>query len=214
MKRFWSSVEVVTGEAGYAIRLDARPVRTPGRYALEVPTRPLAEALAAEWDAQTDEVRPEAMPVTRACNTAIERVAPQRGAVAAEVASYGETDLLCYRAPAPEGLKARQAAAWDPLLAWAAETHGARLVVTEGVMHVDQPAPALAALAARVGRFGAFELTALHEMVTLTGSLVLGLATADGRLAPGGDWTLMCASLLAPCTGRDDGPPPVATRSR
>ncbi|MEO0822502.1 MAG: ATP12 family chaperone protein, partial [Pseudomonadota bacterium] len=137
MKRFWSETRVVAAEgAGFTVHLDERPIRTPGRAELALPTRALAEALAAEWDAQTETVDPRAMPLTRAANTAIDRVLPERAAVAAAIAEYGESDLLCYRAPYPDELAAEQAAGWDPLLDWAAEALGARLATGAGVMHV------------------------------------------------------------------------------
>ncbi|MEO1459225.1 MAG: ATP12 family protein [Pseudomonadota bacterium] len=191
MKRFWSETRVVAAEgAGFTVHLDERPIRTPGRAELALPTRALAEALAAEWDAQTETVDPRAMPLTRAANTAIDRVLPERAAVAAAIAEYGESDLLCYRAPYPDELAAEQAAGWDPLLDWAAEALGARLATGAGVMHVAQPPAAVAALAAAVGRLDPWGLTALHELVSISGSLVLGLAVLEGRLAPAAAWRL------------------------
>jgi len=142
VKRFWSTVHVEAAEGGHAIRLDTRPVRTPARAPMVLPTRPLAEAVAAEWEAQGDVVRPLAMPLTRAANAAIDRVIPEREAVAALIAGYGESDLVCYRAPGPDGLIDRQSAAWDPLIDWAETRFGARLVPAEGVMFVAQPRPA------------------------------------------------------------------------
>ena len=181
-RRFWTAAQVVAEEgAGFTVTLDDRPLRTPARAPLRLPSRALATALAAEWDAQEGRIRPETMPLTRAANAAIDRVAPQRAAVEDELAGYGETDLLCYRAAAPAGLVARQAEAWDPLLAWAAEALGARLVTVEGVIHTPQPAPALEALRAALARCDAFALTALHEMVALSGSLVIGLAAVSGH---------------------------------
>jgi chaperone required for assembly of F1-ATPase len=168
--------------------LDARPLRTPAKAPLVVPARALAEALAAEWQAQEGQLRPETMPLTRAANAAIDRVAPQRTAVVAEILRYGETDLLCYRAAAPRGLAARQAAAWDPLLDWAAGRFGARLIPVAGVMPMAQPAPALAALEAAVARFESFGLTGLHELVALSGSLVIGLAAAHRADDPEALW--------------------------
>lgn len=177
-RRFWTAARVTAEAGGHAVLLDDRPLRTPARAALRLPTPALARAVAAEWEAQERRVRPETMPLTRAVNVAIDRVAPARAHVAAELARYGETDLICYRAAAPEALVAAQASAWDPLLGWAAEALGARLTPVQGVMFAPQPAPALAALHAAVDRFDPFELTALSELVALTGSLVIGLATA------------------------------------
>lgn len=187
-RRFWSAVRVAELPEGFGVLLDDRPLRTPARALLVLPTRPLAEALAAEWDAQDKLVRPETMPFTRAANSALDRVAPQRPAVVAEVAGYGETDLLCYRAEAPAGLVARQAVAWDPLLDWAAAALGARLTPVAGVMFAPQPAASLAALRDAVDRFDAFGLAALHEMVALAGSLVIGLAAAEGQFALDSLW--------------------------
>jgi len=183
-KRFWTSAAVIESDGGYQIELDGRPVRTPGKLPLVLPTRAMAEAVAAEWDAQEGEIKPLTMPVTRSANSAVERVTPGHAEVAAMLSAYAETDLLCYRADAPQDLAERQAGGWDPLLDWAAETYGARLHTTVGVLPVPQPEDSLATLAAVVVRVPAFHLTALHDLVTLSGSLILGLATAEGRLSP------------------------------
>lgn len=178
-KRFWTAVDVVPAAEGYGVRLDERPLTTPRKAPLVVPTRELGEAVAAEWEAQEGRIRPETMPMTRAANTAIDNVAQNRTEVAAIIAQYGESDLLCYRAPHPPGLRAREAAAWDPLLDWAAAALAARLVAVEGVSFVPQPEDSLAALRERVGRFDPFGLTGLHDLVALSGSLVIGLAAAE-----------------------------------
>ncbi|WP_373355670.1 ATP12 family chaperone protein [Pseudoroseicyclus sp. CXY001] len=187
-KVFWR--EVVAEPAGDAwhVTLDGRPIRTPGRQLLALPTAPLAERVAAEWRAQEGLIRPETMPATRTANSALEKVAPQREAVAEMLAGYGETDLLCYRAESPAELVARQAEAWDPLLAWAEETYGAPLIVTTGVMAVAQPPAATARLAAEVGALDDFALAAFHDLVALSGSLVLALAVRAGRLEPEAAW--------------------------
>lgn len=179
-KRFWREVEVVPDGAGFGIRLDGRMPRTPAKASLRLPTRAFAEAVAAEWRAVGEVVDPLAMPATRAANAAIDKVAPQREAVVAELAGFGASDLLCYRAEAPEELVARQAAAWDPLLRWAEATHGARLAVTTGVMPVAQDPGALERLAAPLAAADAFALTALSDLVALSGSLVIGLAAVSG----------------------------------
>ncbi|MFN6978514.1 MAG: ATP12 family protein, partial [Gemmobacter sp.] len=142
-RRFWSAAAAVPQAGGFAVCLDGRPVRTPARAALILPTAALAEAIAGEWDAQGPEVRPATMPLTRAANSAIDKVIPQRAAVADEVAGYGACDLICYRAEAPAALAARQASAWDPLVEFARETFGAPLNVTCGVMPAAQPGPSL-----------------------------------------------------------------------
>lgn len=190
MKRFWTDVAVEKGDAGWRILLDTRPVRTPAKSALDLPTEAMASAMAAEWEAQGEVVDPRAMPITRSANSAIDRVRPQHAEVAAMLAAYAETDLLCHRAEAPEGLVARQAEGWDPLLDWAAGTYGARLTPTAGILPVDQDATALSRLADAVSETGVFQLTALHDLVALSGSLVLGLATAHGRLEPDEAWAL------------------------
>lgn len=187
-RRFWSDASVDAVAGGHAVRLDGRPVRTPARTEITMPSAALAEAVAGEWDAQGEVVDPASMPLTRAVNATLDKVVPQVGAVAAELAGYGATDLLSYRAEGPEGLIARQAETWDPLLDWAARALGARLAVTRGVMPAAQPANALAALRARVDAFSPWELTALSEFVTLSGSLVLGLATATDEIDPDAAW--------------------------
>ena len=147
-RRFWKEAAIREAEGGWEIALDGRSLRTPNKQPLILPTAALAEAIAAEWDAQEDLVTPQTMPLTRAANSAIEKVTPQRNEVVAMLADYGGTDLLCYRAEAPAELVARQAAAWDPLLDWSAETFGARLIDTVGVIPVAQDPAALARLRA------------------------------------------------------------------
>jgi chaperone required for assembly of F1-ATPase len=189
-KRFWTDVTVVPDGAGFGLRLDARAVRTPLKAALVMPTAAMAAAAAEEWRAQVGVVDPGTMPVTRAANSAIDKVAPQFDAVVDLIAAYGGTDLLCYRAEWPPALVARQAAAWDVLLGWAADVLGAPLVVTKGVMHVAQPAGSLAALRAKVAAMTPFQVTALHDLVAISGSLILGLAATEGRLVAAEAWTI------------------------
>jgi chaperone required for assembly of F1-ATPase len=179
-RRFWTAAHPRAEAAGFGVSLDARVLRTPAKAALIVPTEALARAIAAEWDAQGAEVRPETMPMTRMANSAIDRVGAVRAEVVAEIARYGGSDLLCYRAESPPGLAARQAAAWDPALEWARARHGAALVVTQGIVHAAQPAEALERLAAAVAVHDAFGLVGLHDLVAITGSLVLGLGVAEG----------------------------------
>ena len=189
-KRFWKDVSVTEAEGGFAVMLDTRRVQTPGKQPLVVPTEAMAQAIAAEWAAQDGEIKPLTMPVTRAANSAIERVRPQKPEVAAMLAAYGETDLTCHRAASPAELAARQAAGWDPVLDWAAENLGAPLVPTKGVLPVPQPQASLDALLAHVGALDEFRLTALHDLVTLSGSILLGLAVAHRNLAPETAWSL------------------------
>lgn len=189
-KRFWKSAQVQATEGGFTVALDGRPVRTPAKAALVVPTQAMAQAIAAEWDAQEEKIDPRRMPVTRAANAAIDKVRPQKDEVAALIAEYGATDLLCYRADAPEGLVERQKAAWDPWLTWAEAELGAPLQVTVGVIPIAQDQDAVAALAAQVHGLDEFELTSLHDLVAMTGSLVLGLAVARGSLSADTAWAL------------------------
>ena len=181
-KRFWQQASVEAVEGGYGVRLDTRPVKTPAKQPLVLPTRAMAEAIAAEWDAQQGLIRPDTMPLTRAANSAIDKVAPQMAGVVGEIANYGSTDLLCYRATDPPPLVARQAAGWDPLLDWAHDVLQARLVVTAGVIPVAQPAEGLAHLQRHVAAHTPFQMAALHDLVAISGSLILGLAVARERL--------------------------------
>ncbi|WP_299816139.1 ATP12 family protein [uncultured Jannaschia sp.] len=178
-KRFWTDATVEAVPRGHAVRLDGRSVRTPLKTELVVPSAALAEGIASEWRAQKERIDPLSMPLTRAANATLDKVVPQRAEVVTGLSEYGGSDLLCYRAPGPGSLTARQAAAWDPLLAWAATEFGARLVLTEGVVPVSQPDATLDALRRRVAALSDWELTALSEFVSLSGSLVIGLAAMD-----------------------------------
>ncbi len=177
-KRFWSEVTVEEDAAGFTIALDGRKVKTPAKAALLVPTRAMAERIASEWDAQVEGVNPATMPTTRSANAAIDKVAIQHGEVADMLSEYGDSDLLCYRADTPMELVARQAEAWDPALDWAAEALGARLVPRTGVLHAPQDPDALARLRERVHALTNFQLAAFHDLVSMSGSLVLGFAAA------------------------------------
>lgn len=182
MKRFYKEARAVADDGGFRIALDGRVARTPRKAPLRLPARALAEAIADEWRAQDDRVDPVTMPLTRLANSCIDAVATQREAVVQTVSAYGGSDLVCYRAEAPPDLVAAQRAHWQPLLAWAERRHGAALVATAGITHVAQPAAALAALTAAVAGFDDFALAALHDLTTITGSLVIGLAVADGEI--------------------------------
>lgn len=189
-RRFWTTANAVPVEGGFSVHLDGRPVRTPLKAPLVVPTLALAKAVAAEWQAQEGTVNPETMPFTRTANSAIDKVAPQRAEVADMLAAYGDSDLLCYRAEGPDELVARQAEAWDPLLDWAAESLGARLRATAGVIHIDQSPASLETLQALVTGLTAFQLAAFHDLVAITGSLVLALAVAHRRITVDEAWQL------------------------
>lgn len=188
-RRFWTSATVSDLGEGFGVELDGRPVRTPGKLPLLLPTRALAEALAAEWDAQEGLIDPRAMPLTRAANSAIERVATQRAAVIEALAEYGDTDLVCYRAETPDALVLRQSRAWDPLLHWAQATYGARLIAVAGVVHRAQPPAALQRLKAPLHGMSDFQLTGFHDLVGLSGSLVIALAAAEGAFEAEDLWT-------------------------
>lgn len=189
-KRFWKSATAETVEDGWAVHLDGRAVRTPAKAILTLPTHALAADIAAEWDAQTDVIDPGTMPLTRAANSAIDKVIPQRAAIIDMLAEYGDTDLLCYRAEKPEELITRQAQGWDPLLEWAAQTFGVRFAVAAGVMHVAQSAQVSSAMKAALNEADPFALTALHDLIMLSGSLVLALAVVHGRLSVEDAWDL------------------------
>ncbi len=188
-KRFYKEAGLSRTEAGPRLVRDGRGAYTPGRRPLVVPDRVLGEALAAEWEAQADVIDPRTMPLTRLVNTAIDGVAERMSEVAADLGAFAATDLIAYRAGSPERLVAEQSAAWDPLVAWAGETRGARRVLAEGVMHVEQPEGSVAALRAAIDAVDdPFRLAALHTLTTLTGSLVIGLAVLHGRLSPDDAW--------------------------
>ncbi|HMQ93329.1 MAG TPA: ATP12 family protein [Amaricoccus sp.] len=189
-RRFWSRASVRAGPEGHGVRLDARPLNTPAGAPLVLPTAALAQAIADEWNALEGEIDPDRLPLTRFANSAIDRVVPARDAVIEAIAAFGASDLLCYRADAPAELRARQAAAWDPWLTWCARDLGAPLIAVFGLMPHPQPDASLAALRESVAAMDAFELAALHEMVVLSGSLVLALAVARGALAPEQAWQL------------------------
>lgn len=189
-KRFWKTATATPVDGGFTVLLDARPVRTPAKAPLHVPTLVMAEAVAAEWDAQKDVLDPMTMPVTRGANAAIDKVRTQRHEVIELLAEYGDSDLLCYRAAGPEALIQRQAAGWDPVLEWAATSLDAQLAVGEGVMHVPQSPNALEKLQNELAMFDDFELAAAHDLISISGSLVLALVVTKGALAAEDAWLL------------------------
>ena len=186
-KRFYRRATTAPDGEHHAVRLDGKPVRTPAGRLLAAPTAALARALAAEWEAQRDVIDPAKMPLTRLANAIIDGVADRPDPVAAEVAKYLASDLVCYRANAPRGLAERQARHWDPILDWARETLGARLALGEGVVHVAQPEPALAAARAAIPS-DPWRLGAVHAATTLTGSALIALALVRGRLTADEAW--------------------------
>lgn len=186
MKRFWSEAKTVADADGWHVQLDGKPLRVPGGGTLQVRSAALAQAVAAEWQqaggGPGGEAGPGDLLLTSLANTAQERVARQREAIALELARYGETDLLCYRATGPQALIERQHAAWQPWLDWAADHLGARLRATAGIVHLPQDPAALAAIAAAVARQDVPGLTALGVLVPALGSVVLALAVLEGAL--------------------------------
>jgi chaperone required for assembly of F1-ATPase len=190
LRRFYKRVDVAAADGGgFALRLDGRGARTPGKRPLVAPTRAVAELIAAEWAGQGETIEPMAMPATRLANSAIDGVADALAETRAEIARYAAADLVCYRAEAPAALVALQAEAYDPALAWAREKLGARFVVTVGVAHVAQPEAALAAARSAVEAYAdPFAVAALHVTTSLTGSLLLALMTAKGALTPQAAW--------------------------
>ena len=189
-KRFWKEAVAEPCDGGFTVRLDARLVKTPLKAPLVLPTLAMAQAIAAEWDAQIGLIKPQTMPVTRAANSAIDKIVPQFNEVAGLLAAYGASDLICYRATDPQALVMRQAQAWDPMIAWAADTLHAPLIATAGVMHIAQDAGSLDRLQAQVFALDAFRLAGLHDLVAISGSLVLALAVSHRRLSGPEAWML------------------------
>ena len=189
MKRFWKEATVVEAGERWGIELDGRPVRTPLREPLQVPTRALADAIAGEWNALEETIEPGAMPMTGLANAAIDRVAPDRAAFAASLAKYAEADLACYRSDAPQALVDRQAQQWDALLGWARRRFDVDFAVTTGVTHVEQPAATVERLGHEVATLDDFRLAGLSPLVTAGGSLVAALAVLEGGWAPEKAWT-------------------------
>jgi chaperone required for assembly of F1-ATPase len=185
-ERFYKSASAAES-APFAVLLDGRPVKTPARNALAAPTQPLAQAIAAEWDAQVEHIDPATMPLTRIANSIIDGVAPAPEPVAEDLAKYLGSDLLCYRAGTPDGLVHRQTEHWDPILDWARTTLGARFVLSEGIVFVTQPDNAIAAARAAIPA-DAWRLGAAHVVTTLTGSALIALALTAGRIDVDAAW--------------------------
>lgn len=188
MKRFYKQVAVEPSAGGFALLLDGRPVKTPARAALAVPSQQLAEGIAGEWQAQGEMIAPRTMPLTGLANAAIDRIAPDPATFATGLAGYGESDLLCYRAEGPDELVRRQAEAWDPLLAWARSRYDVALEVVAGILPAAQPAATIERLGQAVAARTPFELAGLSPLVTISGSLVIALAVAGGASTPEQAW--------------------------
>lgn len=181
-KRFWEAAEVVEDGGRFSVTLDGQDVKTPAKQALRLPSFEMAEAVAAEWRAQGEKIDPMTMPVTRSANAALDKVSVQHSEVADLIAAYGGSDLICYRADGPVGLVARQCAVWDPLVDWSATKLNAPLAITTGVMPIAQAQTSMDIFRAKTGEFDAFRLTAFHDLVSLSGSLVIGFAVIYDHL--------------------------------
>ena len=189
-KKFWTETTAVAVDGGFTVHLDGRSIKTPAKSAFVVPTMAMADQVAKEWAAQEDTVKPDTMPFTRSANAAIDKVTTQHAEVANMISDYGDSDLLCYRADSPRELSERQALAWDPYLDWAEKTLNARLAPRTGVMHQPQDPRAIENLRRKVHSFNAFELTAVHDLVSMTGSLILGLAATFPDESPEALWEI------------------------
>ena len=187
-KRFYTTAGITSAPDGFGIVLDDKPIRTPSGRPLLAPTREIAEAIAAEWAAQTDIINPMTMPLTRLANSVIEAVADRVEAVVDDVAKYFESDLLFYRAGHPDSLVEREARHWDPVVFWAADALGAHFILAEGIMHVRQPDQAVAAARSALP-LEPWRIAALHVVTTLTGSALLALALLHGRLDEDQVWS-------------------------
>lgn len=192
MKRFWK--EATTD--GRTIALDGRPVRTPGRNELALPTPSLAEAIAAEWRIAGDDVDPRAMPLTGIANAAIDIVAPDPTAFLAPLAAYAETDLLAYRADGPESLVEAQAESWDPLLVWARARYDIHVETVPGILHKPQPPATIARLGEALAAYSPFHLAALSPLVTIGGSLIAALAIAEEAFSADSIWAAVNLDAL------------------
>ena len=180
MKRFYKDVSTAPAGGGFCVLLDGKPIKTPARNLLLLPTEALAGAIAAEWQSQGEAIVATTMPLLRLANTVVDGVAVNRADVIAAILRFGENDLLCYRAHQPQGLAARQREGWDPLLTWVRQRHGAQMRLAEGLTHVDQTPDALLALRQALEEEDPFTLGALHVIASITGSAVLALAVGAG----------------------------------
>lgn len=187
-KRFYIDVTTAAVADGFAVHLDGRAIKTPKKLLLAVPTRRLADQIAAEWAAQGQQIDPTSMPVTRLANTTLDAVIPNLAAVRADIVDYSGSDALCYRAGEPEALSLRQAEVWDPILAWAQQVLGARFITQTGVVHTDQPTATLDAVRSAVARLSPWQLAPVHVITTLTGSAILALGVAHQGLGLDAAW--------------------------
>ena len=188
MKRFYKSADIVADDSGFAVHLDGKPVKTPARRRLVLPNEALARAVAAEWSEQGEVVDPRSLRLTRVSNSAVDRVPEHRAAIVDEVGAFISTDLLCYRASGPAELARRQAAAWDPLLDWLRAERGIVLTLTDSLLPIPQPEESVRKGRQAVDEHDDFALSGLHMMTLASGSVVLGLAAAAGRIDGRAAW--------------------------
>lgn len=196
MKRFWKSADIADADRGWAILLDGKPVRTPLRTLLIVPTELLARAIAGEWNSIQGEIDPRAMPLTGLANAAIDRVRPDPAGFAAALAKYAQGDLVCYRAERPLELVSRQQQSWDPLLTWARRRLDVDFRTTEGIVHVDQPQATVERLFHAVSALDEFRLAGLSPLVTIGGSLVAALAVLEAEISAESAWNAVTVDEL------------------
>ena len=196
MRRFWKTVSLEQGTYGHGIRLDGRVLKTPQKAELYLPTRPLADAVVAEWEAVGESIDPIAMPMTGFANAAIDHVATDRLTFAAAIAAYAENDAFCYRGDEGEALAARQPDVWGPWLAWATRRYDVGFTIVHSVMHQPQPPATLEALSAAVQVRGTFELAAMAKLAHLSGSLVAVLAIVERAGTAQELWQASCHDEL------------------
>ena len=188
-KRFYDEVSIHELETGFAIKLDERSVKTPGKSDLVLPSRKAAELVASEWQSVSEEINPLKMPVTRLVNTAVDGVANELQAVLEDIVRYASSDLLCYRADGPDGLIAAQREHWDPILDWAEQDLGAHFLLSEGIVHIAQPKETLASFSSRLKQHeDAYKITCIHSFTSLSGSALIALALAEGEVSSEAAW--------------------------
>ena len=182
-KRFWKNVRVVSSEAGYFIKLDDKILKTPAKRQMMLPTEALAKKVASEWDEQVEEIDPTTMPFTKSANVALDKVSEQFEEVSSLISEYGDTDLLYYRADSPPELQKRQKTGWDPIVKWAENTFKVQINCGTGIVYIPQNEKLISEIRIKISSLNIFELTAFYDMVSITGSLILGLAIINGRLS-------------------------------
>jgi len=188
VKRFWKQADAVERDCGWGVELDGKPLRTPARDLLTVPTKALAEAIASEWNEVGDKIDPGTLPLTGLANAAVDRVAPDKEAFAKGIARYAEADLACYRAEGPSALVDRQTESWDALIGWGRRRFDVDFRTTRGIVHVDQPAATVDRLSHAVAALDPFRLAGLSPLVTISGSLLAALGVLEGTLMPDQAW--------------------------